>query len=133
MTRLSVQISWQISGAWLCRVSWLRAAGAVGGVLSSRRGPRARIQMAPSGAVMRMERTARVRISPPMSFHSSLPYLMQLSRNTGPRAADGQIRSDAFNNKNTDQTIPCTVAFGIQANAIKIFSLLLRVPNETAK
>ena len=35
--------------------------------------------------------------------------------------------------KNTDQTIPCTVAFGIQANAIKIFSLLLRVPNETAK
>ena len=59
--------------------------------MSSRRGPKARIQTAPSGAVIRIERTARVRISPPISFHSSFPYLMQLSRNTGPRAAESKI------------------------------------------
>ena len=41
-------------------------------------------------------------------------YLMQLSRKTGPSAA-------------------CTVAFGIQAKAMKIFSLLLRLPHDTAK
>ena len=73
-----------------------------------------RMQTAPRGAVIRIERTARVRISSPIGFQSSLPYLMQLSRNTGPRAA-------------------WTVAFGIQANAMKIFSLLLSAPHDTAK
>ena len=96
------------------------------------------MQTAPSGAVMRMESTAMVRISSPSGCHSSLPYLtnhrggwwsrdrsassdwlqpaylMQLSRKTGPSAA-------------------CTVAFGIQAKAMKIFSLLLRLPHDTAK
>ena len=38
---LPVYISWHISGAWLWTVSWLRAAGAGGGVSSSNSGPRA--------------------------------------------------------------------------------------------
>ena len=59
-----------------------------GGELSSRSGPRAKMQTAPSGAVMRMESTANVRISDPIASHSVLPILMQLSRNTGPRAAE---------------------------------------------
>ena len=33
------------------------------------------MQTAPSGAVMRMESTAMVRISSPSGCHSSLPYL----------------------------------------------------------
>ena len=58
-----------------------------GGELSRSRGPKARIHIAPRGAVIRIERTARVRISDPIGSHSVLPILMQLSRNTGPRAA----------------------------------------------
>ena len=61
-----------------------------GAELSSSKGPRARMQTAPSGAVMRMERTAKVSISPPIGSHSVLPILIQLSRKTGPRAADNQ-------------------------------------------
>ena len=59
-----------------------------GGELSRSRGPRARMQTAPRGAVMRIESTARVRISEPIGSHSFLPCLMQLSRKTGPRAAE---------------------------------------------
>merc|ERR1712037_337460 len=70
--------------------------------------------MAPKGAVIRMERTARVRISSPIGCHSVRPYLMALSRKIGPRAA-------------------WTVALGIQAKAMKIFSLVLRLPQVTAK
>ena len=69
-----------------------------GGELSRSRGPKARIQTAPRGAVIRIERTARVRISDPIGSHSVLPILMQLSRNTGPRAAAMKIfYSNSFN------------------------------------
>merc|ERR1711935_1222374 len=72
------------------------------------------MQMAPKGAVIRIERTARVRISSPIGCHSVRPYLRALSRKIGPRAA-------------------CTVALGIQAKAMKIFSLVLRLPQVRAK
>lgn len=71
-----------------------------GGELSRRRGPRARMQTAPRGAVMRIESTARVRISEPIGSHSFLPCLMQLSRNTGPRAAETEDIQNVDRRKN---------------------------------
>ena len=76
-------------------------------------GPRKTMEKAPRGAVMRMERTARVRISRPIGSHSGLLNFLALSRKTGPMAA-------------------CTAAFGNQANAMNSFSLVLRVPPDTA-
>ena len=92
-----------------------------------------RMQIAPSGAVMRMDNTARVRISSPIGIHSSLFHLIQLSRNTGPRAAwtNQKIALGFLTNQKT--TVTWTVALGIQANAMKIFSLVFRLPHETAK